>query len=155
MKLMKKLNKKLLVLGFCSMVILNCKKSDQNNLKNSIQSPPESVQVASWSSPSGSSILSFSTVEEWDSTINIINGKNDSLLQIWENGFSDYTSQREVGDTNVKNDDDLLAALLNNDGIVIIADKGYKPDFVGKWIYVCNSLNSTNLSALNDKTLTS
>jgi hypothetical protein len=113
----------------------------------------------SYTTPSGSKILVFESVSEWDEKLDSLAGLDDSIVAEWSDNIFGFVSQRafyanpDDDDLNPNEDED-LASVLNIDGAVIIAGKAYMPDFTGGYIYICNLLNQTNINDMVNKNLT-
>lgn len=140
----------------------SCKKT---NLKADEQITLEAtdllatISTSSYTTPSGSKMLVFESVSEWDAKLDSLGDLEDSIVIDWSDNIAGFISQRafyenpQDNDLNPNEDED-LANVLNNDGAVIIADKAYMPDFTNAYVYVCNLLSQTNIDDMVNKNLT-
>lgn len=145
-----------LLIGFNS-----CKKIIQNETSQAVDKSVEllaTISTSNYTTPSGSKMLVFESVSEWDAKLDSLADLDDSIVAVWSDNISGFVSQRafyanpDDDDLNPNEDED-LASVLNVDGAVIIAGKAYLPDFTEGYIYICNVLNQTNINDMVNKNL--
>jgi hypothetical protein len=148
--------------GFLSCILwVSCKKTEmvvtQTTGQKSIVIDADllkSVTATTFVGPSGSKLLSFADVLEWETVVHGLGMVNDSIQDLWEQSFSGFISQKSaalLANTILLNEDDALATVLNADGAVIIEGKAYMPDFANEIIFVCSDLTQENITSMINK----
>jgi hypothetical protein len=160
-------NKKLFIaMAFLASTIIyfsSCKKNEtiNNIVKNNIPISANSYNLSLISNESD--YLCFSDVDAFLSTCESLDQLNDSLLNIFESNFSNFSSLRKFHvdfedlqydqDIDINPcDDDALGTVINIDGIVKVDTVAFLLDFVNHEIYEVYPVNAATIAQLKLKT---
>lgn len=156
--------KKLTLNTFVCLALLylnSCKKEISNNtnanepVRYTVALPDIPNHANIFMGPNNETILQFNSISDWENTLHLMQEFNDSLLSVYESKYPGFISQRMrfEGEDSIENpnEDDILATNLSNNGVVIIENKAYMPDFINDLIYVCKVVNIVNISNLINK----
>lgn len=152
-----------MVLTFCIFTFTGCEKESIKTKHKETISTTEGVSVVnnlkkSRSSISNYSWLHFETVSSYSSTLQILQNLDDNSLYNYSFGDTYFSMLQILGEDSMENigiEDDLLAKILNPDGVIQIEDYVFKVDCPNETVYVymiesaVNNGDSTNVSFIN------
>jgi hypothetical protein len=161
-------NKKLFIaMAFLASTFIffsSCKKNEKpinNIVKNNIPISANSYNLSLISNESD--YLCFSDVDAFLSTCESLDQLNDSLLDVFESNFSNFSSFRKFHvdfedlqydqDIDINPcDDDALGTVINIDGIVKVDTVAFLLDFANHEIYEVYPVNAATIAQLKLKT---
>ncbi len=140
---------------FAVLVLAGCKKEDYFTLNSGTEGCIYKVKNVSVchkvqkniSDISNYAWINFASVDSYTEAIDSLNSWGDSCFALFEENLNFYSMRRYLSEDvreTLGLDDDLLATILNPDGVVQIGDYIFKLDFTSEQVEVFNILSGSS-----------
>ncbi len=133
-----------MIITLCIFTFSGCEKESIKTIQQGTISTTEGISIVNSLKKSRSSIsnyswLHFATVNSYSSTLQLLQTLDDTSLVNYSFGNTYFSMLQVLGEDNMENigiEDDLLAKILNPDGVIQIEDYVFKVDCPNEAVYV-------------------